>query len=291
LQALAGCEAQYTQQGQLLGPPRDAERQYRKNQKRPCEQGHQGQHGQVDAVRARQVADAQRTVARQGGHYIGGQGQRTQHGFAVGARGQAQIDARELAASAKQVLRCTEVHHGQRTAAGVHSAAYDGSLQLQAHLNLRRLGWTGRGAAPYLLCRGIQKYGTRRKHCKPPGIGKGQRHERRGDPGQQQGIHARHAQGVALTLRTDHQRLHLQHRAGQSHAGVGGYAGVEDFIEAPVCGTQFDVGLAVDRTHCAGKLTQRRGIDQVHRKRQRHAQHDGQYRSSIAPRVMAQLLP
>jgi hypothetical protein len=59
----------------------------------------------------------------------------------------------------------------------------------------------------------------------------------------------------------------------------------------PVAGAQLQVGLAIDGAHGAGKLVQRRRIDQVHRKRQRHPQHHRHHRSRIAPRVVAQLLP
>ena len=44
-------------------------------------------------------------------------------------------------------------------------------------------------------------------------------------------------------------------------------------VEAALRGAQFQVGLAVDRAHRAGELVERRGVDQLHREGQRHAQH------------------
>ena len=54
---------------------------------------------------------------------------------------------------------------------------------------------------------------------------------------------------------------------------------------------QFEVRLAVDRAHGAGKLVERRCIDEMHRKGERHAEHHGDHRRPAAPRVVAQLLP
>jgi hypothetical protein len=65
-------EAQHAQQRKLLRAPRHAERQHRKHQERTGEQRHQRQHRQVDAVGARQVADALRRVARLAGRHVPG---------------------------------------------------------------------------------------------------------------------------------------------------------------------------------------------------------------------------
>ena len=62
-QSLTPGQAQHTQQRKLLRPLGHAERQHREHQKRTGEQGDQCQHGQVDAVGARQVADALGCVA------------------------------------------------------------------------------------------------------------------------------------------------------------------------------------------------------------------------------------
>ncbi|MNV18234.1 hypothetical protein D3C71_1090550 [compost metagenome] len=56
-------------------------------------------------------------------------------------------------------------------------------------------------------------------------------------------------------------------------------------------GAQFQVGLTVDGAHRLRKLVQRRRIDHMHRKRQRHAQHHRRHRCSAAPGVVAQVLP
>ena len=55
--------------------------------------------------------------------------------------------------------------------------------------------------------------------------------------------------------------------------------------------TQFKIGLPVDRAHRTGKFIERRSVDELHRKRQRHAEHDGQRGGRVAPWVVSQFLP
>ena len=66
---------------------------------------------------------------------------------------------------------------------------------------------------------------------------------------------------------------------------------VDGFVKTALRRAQFQVGRAVDGAHRLRELIQRRRIDQMHRERQRHSQHHGQHGGSVAPPVMAQLLP
>ena len=55
--------------------------------------------------------------------------------------------------------------------------------------------------------------------------------------------------------------------------------------------TQREVGLAVDGAHGGAELGERRRVDQVHRERERDAEHHREQRGGVAPRVVAQLGP
>ena len=63
------------------------------------------------------------------------------------------------------------------------------------------------------------------------------------------------------------------------------------FVETGLRADQTEIGLAIGRPHGGRELGQRGVVDQMHRERQRHAQHNGHHRSGIAPGVVAQLLP
>ena len=73
---------------------------------------------------------------------------------------QLQVDAREFAAAAEQVLRCAQVHHRQRTAAGGHTAGHAHCQHVQAALQLQR------PRAKRVLRRGIEKHRGRCKKSK-----------------------------------------------------------------------------------------------------------------------------
>jgi hypothetical protein len=83
--------------------------------------------------------------------------------------------------------------------------------------------------------------------------------------GHRQRIHAHHAHRQALAVRAGGVGGELQHRAGQHHLRMGGHAGEQGLVERALHAAQLQVGLAVDGAHRAGKLAQRRGVDQVHR--------------------------
>ncbi len=70
-----------------------------------------------------------------------------------------------------------------------------------------------------------------------------------------------------------------------------GYFRENRLIKTALSTPQLQVGLAVDGTHGGGEFVQRRGVDEVDRERQRHAQHHRYHRSRVAPRVVAKLLP
>ena len=107
----------------------------------------------------------------------------------------------------------------------------------------------------------------------------------------QQGVDADDAQGHALACSGDGVAGRLQHRAGDGDLRMVGDTLKNRLIKAALNGAQLQIGLAVDRTHRLRKLAQRRRIDELHRKRQRHAQHDGGHCREIAPRVVQQFAP
>ena len=73
---------------------------------------------------------------------------------------QLQVDAREFAAAAEQVLRCAQVHHRQGAAAGGHTAGHAHCQQVQAALQLHR------ACAKRALRRGIEEHRGRCKKSK-----------------------------------------------------------------------------------------------------------------------------
>ena len=125
-QALAAGQPQHAQQGELLGAFGHTQGQHREHQKRAGEQRHQGQHAQVDAVGARQVAQAGGVILWRGQAQVLGPIRRVlqglREGFAPHAGPQPDVDAREQAGLAKTLLRRANVHHRQRRAAGLHRA-------------------------------------------------------------------------------------------------------------------------------------------------------------------------
>ena len=66
-------------------------------------------------------------------------------------------------------------------------------------------------------------------------------------------------------------------------------AGEQRFVEAAARAAQLEVGLAVDGAHRGAELGERRGVDQVHRERQRDAEHHREQRGRVAPRVRTPL--
>ena len=117
-----------------------------------------------------------------------------------------------------------------------------------------------------------------------------QRHRRR-----DQRVQPENAQRHAPALRVERVGFDFQHRAGQHDLRMCGNARIQGFVEPTAEGAvalaQLEVGLAVDAAHRGAEFAERRFIDQVHRERQRHAQHDGEPGAQVAPDVVAQLGP
>ena len=109
-------------------------------------------------------------------------------GLAVGAGLQSHVNARELAAPLKQVLRGAQVHHSQGRAAGGHAACPLDAHQPAAALQLQLIAWQA------LARGGIQKHGGRCKQGKAGGLRVWPGHERRRHPGHAQRIQAQHLQ-------------------------------------------------------------------------------------------------
>ena len=138
---------------------------------------------------------------------------------------------------------------------------------------------------------GIQKNGVGRKYREAIGVGCGQRQQRRGHRGDHQGIDADHAQQHALCAGAQGIGADFQHRGGHCHLSQPGHPGKDCFVKAALDAAQFQVRLAVDGAHRFGELVQCRGVDQMHRERQRHPQHHSDHGGSVAPGVVAQFLP
>ena len=90
------------------------------------------------------------------------------------------------------------------------------------------------------------------------------------------------SQGVAAGFEDGRRNCHLWQARD---------AGVDRFIETTLHGAQFQIRLSADSAHCLGEFGERRGVDQMYRKCQRHAQCYCQHRGGVAPGVMSQLLP
>ncbi len=170
-QPVTPAQTQHAQQGKLLGALGHAQGQHREHQKGPGKQGHQRQHREVDAVGARQVADARRSVAGLGhgdaGGPVGGALQGLRKGRPVGASLQADIDAAELTLFAKQFLRGADVHHRQWRASRVDAAHHRHFFQLQGALQQQCV------AAEALARTGVQKHIVGREQGQPVGVRRG----------------------------------------------------------------------------------------------------------------------
>jgi hypothetical protein len=176
----------------------------------------------------------------------------------------------------------------------VHRAGHSHGTQRQRALQLqRRCAASARHSAGNECGhrRRVQEHGGRRQQRQPVGAGGRQGHQGRRHCRHGQRIHAHHAHRQALAVGAGGVGREFQHRAGQHHLRMGGHAAEEGFVERSLDAAQLQVGLAIDGAHRAGKLAQRRGVDQVHRERQRHAQHHRHHRGRVAPGMVAQFLP
>ena len=102
-------QAEDGEQRERLDALRDREGEDREDQERAGEHRHQREHGEVDAVGARDVRDPVARFARRGGAHAGRQLQRGQRRGAVGARREANVDPAQLADVAERDLRAGDV--------------------------------------------------------------------------------------------------------------------------------------------------------------------------------------
>ena len=213
LQALFAGQPQHAQQRKLLRPLGHAKRQHREHEEGPGEQRHQRQYREVDAVGARQVANTRRSIPRCARSHSHRPARRALQGghkrVAAHTRLELDIDAREQALLAKQVLQSANVHHRQGRAAGVDRACHGDIDQLQAGLQAQRLA-TRRGLQG--ACAGIQKHIAGRKQCKPVRRCGRHRHQRRCHKPDRQRINADHPQGRTLAIASHRIGADFQHR-------------------------------------------------------------------------------
>ena len=82
--------------------------------------------------------------------------------------------------------------------------------------------------------------------------------------------------------------VELDHRAGHAHRFVARQRFDQRVVEAFARARgDRQVGVAVGGAHGAGKLRQRRGVDQMHGECQRHPHRDGQCHGRMPPRMQA----
>jgi hypothetical protein len=155
----------------------------------------------------------------------------------------------------------------------------------------------------------LRKHGGRRQQASRSLPGKGAGHERGRHGGQQQRI------GPPPAARSGRVRARVP--AGAVAGGVAGCVvhppgpwwtapaqglaratcgwlascGIQRFGQRALHGAQLQVGLAVHGAHGLRKLIEGRGVDHMHGKGQRHAQHHGGHCGGAAPGVVAQVLP
>ena len=289
-QPLAGVHAQHPEQRQLRHPLGHRQRLHRKHQERAREQRHQREHGEVDAVGAREVGHAlRRFVRRRGAHGVR-QCQRAQHRLAVGARLQPQVDPAQLPEPVEVRLRAGQVDHRQWPGVCADTAAHRQRHQPVAGLHPQRFAGVH---TEQPLRRRVQEHPVRIEQGQPGAVPQ-RRVRPRQQGGRQRGGHQRvladQFQPALAALGVERIGVQLDHRAGQRDPGLRGDAGVERLVQpAAADGAQFHIRLAVDRAHRLPELGQRRGIDQVHREGQRHAQRDRQQGHADTARVVARL--
>jgi len=280
--------AQHTEQRQLRHPLGHRQRLHREHQKRAREQRHQRQHGEVDAVGAREVGHTLRRFVRCRGAHGGRQRHRAQHRVAVGARLQAEVDAAQLPEPVEVRLRASQVDHRQRPGVGADAAAHRQRHQPVAGLHPQR--FTGLHAKQPLRRR-VEEHPVRIEQGQPGGVPQRRvrpRQQGRGQRGGHQRVLADQLQSALAALGVERVGVQLDHRAGQRDPGLRGDAGVERFVQpAAADGAQLHIRLAVDRAYRLPELGQRRGIDQMHREGQRHTQRDRQQGHSHAARMVA----
>ena len=175
------------------------------------------------------------------------------------------------------------VHHRQCCTARTHAACNRYIQQLQTTLQFK-------GVRQGLPRCAIQENRPRREQGKAVSVFLGNGHQGRCHLRHHQRIQAHYPQSAAFAV-GDGVGRHLKHRAGHGNLRVVGHAFKHRFVKAALGGTQFQVGLAVHRPHGRRKLRQRRRVDQMRGKRQRHTQHDSHHSRRVAPRVMGEFSP
>ena len=213
-----------------------------------------------------------------------------------------------------QVLRRADVHHGQGRATRCHGARHAHRVRsVRAGLQLQLCRATAIcRQAQGLQGRRVEKHRGRRQHGQPLAGGKGAGHECGRHGRQQQRIGPHHPQHHAGGCGRGCHRwcggwwrgglcgrwgIHLGHGgqlqpgAGTRHLRVVGQLRIKRFGQRALHGAQLQIGLAVHGAHGLRKLIEGRGVDHMHGKGQRYAQHHGGHCGGAAPGMVAQLLP
>ena len=149
-------------------------------------------------------------------------------------------------------------------------------------------------AAEGLAGGGVEKHRIGRKQRHAVSALGGHGHQRRRAGGNSQRVNADDAQCPPLgRVAVGIQRIagDFKHRAGRRHLRAVGNACIKVFVKTALHSAQFQIGLAIDSAHRLRKFAQRRRVNQMHRKGQRHAQHDCHDGSGIAPGVVTKFLP
>ena len=279
--ALAGTQAQHAQQGEGRGALRHRQRHHAEHQEGTHEQRHQGQHREVHAVGAGQVGDTLFRLPRRRRCDAGRQRQAFQQRGHVGARHQAQVDAGEPAQGVKALLRAGQVHHDHRRATTGHPAGHAQRGVGGAGLQLQRLA---RLRAQAVACGGVGEDDFRVQEDQAVLAGQRLRHQGRRQRRSAQGVQAQHAHRHALAIGSAAVGVDFQQRAGPLHGGVGRHAVEQGVVNAAAA--QRQVRVPVGGAHGGRELRQRRTVDQVHGKRERHTQRHSHQRSRMAPGVV-----
>jgi len=185
-------------------------------------------------------------------------------------------------------LRASNVHHGQRPAAGAHAARHGHVTQLQTVLQLQA------ATAENLARRRIEKdrAGCKQRHAVCAAGWHGHQRWRNRRHGQR--IDADDSQLLApglVAVGIERIGRDFQHRTGHAHLRAAGDALVKAFVKTALYRAQLQIRLAVDGAYRLRKFAQGRGIDEMHRKRQRHAEHHRHHGGGIAPGMVAEFLP
>ena len=224
-------QAEHAEQGELLLPLGDREREDREHQERAGEHRHQREHGEVDAIGAGDVGEPLHRLARRGGAHAGRQDELADHPFAIGAGRQPQVDPRQLAEQAERDLGAGDVHHRQRRAAGGDAA---GEAQPGAAAGrLQRDPAFARRAAEPALGFGVEEHGLRIDDGESIGLVGRPRQERRRERGDHQRVDADDPDRHALAVAHRRRRSRPRPPGWRSRPGDGGRRGRRALRRSP----------------------------------------------------------